>query len=62
MGNSILEVENLVKSYGEVQAVRGVSFTVEEGEVFGLLGPNGAGKTSTVSRSAVLTRNEIRKR
>ena len=48
MGNPILEVENLVKSYGDVQAVRGVSFTVEEGEVFGLLGPNGAGKTSTV--------------
>src|ERR1700676_1922957 len=48
MGNPILQVENLVKSYGEVQAVRGVSFSVEEGEVFGLLGPNGAGKTSTV--------------
>src|SRR5277367_2000045 len=48
MPNSILQVENLVKHYGEVQAVRGVSFSVEEGEVFGLLGPNGAGKTSTV--------------
>src|SRR5277367_2876239 len=48
MPNSILQVENLVKSYGDVQAVRGVSFSVEEGEVFGLLGPNGAGKTSTV--------------
>src|SRR5580704_16780515 len=48
MGNSILEVENLVKSYGAVQAIRGVSFSVQEGEVFGLLGPNGAGKTSTV--------------
>jgi ABC-2 type transport system ATP-binding protein len=48
MANPILQVENLVKSYGDVQAVRGVSFTVEEGEVFGLLGPNGAGKTSTV--------------
>src|ERR1700720_4835541 len=44
----ILEVTNLVKNYGDVQAVRGVSFNVEEGEVFGLLGPNGAGKTSTV--------------
>src|SRR5690242_13418249 len=48
MGNPILRVENLVKRYGNVEAVRGVSFSVEEGEVFGLLGPNGAGKTSTV--------------
>jgi ABC-2 type transport system ATP-binding protein len=44
----IIEVENLIKRYGDVQAVRGVSFSVQEGEVFGLLGPNGAGKTSTV--------------
>src|SRR5580693_131566 len=48
MANPIIQVENLVKSYGDVQAVRGVSFSVDEGEVFGLLGPNGAGKTSTV--------------
>jgi ABC-2 type transport system ATP-binding protein len=48
MANSILQVENLVKRYGDVEAVRGVSFQVEEGEVFGLLGPNGAGKTSTI--------------
>ena len=41
-------VEDLRKSYGSLQAVRGVSFTVEPGEVFGLLGPNGAGKTTTV--------------
>ncbi|NUR88500.1 MAG: ATP-binding cassette domain-containing protein, partial [Nonomuraea sp.] len=43
-----LVVERLAKSYGEVQAVRGVSFTVEEGEVFAILGPNGAGKTTTL--------------
>lgn len=48
MGNSILQVENLFKRYDDVEAVRGVSFSVNEGEVFGLLGPNGAGKTSTV--------------
>src|SRR6202008_5052193 len=48
MPNSVLRVENLVKRYGEVEAVRGGSFSVEEGEVCGLLGPNGAGKTSTV--------------
>src|ERR1700745_2833564 len=43
-----IEVVNLMKRYGEVEALRGVSFAVNEGEVFGLLGPNGAGKTSTV--------------
>jgi ABC-2 type transport system ATP-binding protein len=46
---NILEVENLVKKYGDFAAVDGVNFTVEEGEVFGLLGPNGAGKTQTIS-------------
>jgi ABC-2 type transport system ATP-binding protein len=48
LGTPVIEVENLYKSYGPVEAVRGLSFAVEEGEVFGLLGPNGAGKTSTV--------------
>jgi ABC-2 type transport system ATP-binding protein len=41
-------VTELRKSYGQVEAVRGVSFDIEQGEVFGLLGPNGAGKTTTV--------------
>ncbi len=45
----ILEAENLVKKYGENVAVKGISFTMEEGEVFGLLGPNGAGKSTTIS-------------
>jgi ABC-2 type transport system ATP-binding protein len=43
-----IEVSDLRKSYGPVEAVRGVSFDVRRGEVFGLLGPNGAGKTTTV--------------
>jgi ABC-2 type transport system ATP-binding protein len=48
LSSSAIEVEGLTKRYGNVEAVRGVSFSVHEGEVFGLLGPNGAGKTSTV--------------
>ena len=43
-----IEVSDLRKSYGPVEAVKGLSFAVERGEVFGLLGPNGAGKTTTV--------------
>ena len=43
-----IHVEGLQKSYGEVHAVRGIDFEVEQGEIFGLLGPNGAGKTTTV--------------
>jgi ABC-2 type transport system ATP-binding protein len=43
-----IRVRDLRKSYRELQALRGISFDIEEGEVFGLLGPNGAGKTTTV--------------
>jgi ABC-2 type transport system ATP-binding protein len=45
---SAIEVSGLRKAYGNLEAVRGVDFSIEEGEVFGLLGPNGAGKTTTV--------------
>ena len=45
----ILEADNLKKRYGDFEAVKGISFSVEEGEIFGLLGPNGAGKTQTIS-------------
>jgi ABC-2 type transport system ATP-binding protein len=48
VASAAIEVRDLRKSYGPVEAVRGVSFDVERGEVFGLLGPNGAGKTTTV--------------
>ena len=48
LSGATIEVNNLTKRYGDVEALRGVSFAVNEGEVFGLLGPNGAGKTSTV--------------
>jgi len=46
--SSAVAVSELRKSYGEVEAVRGVSFEIATGEIFGLLGPNGAGKTTTV--------------
>ncbi|HUS83502.1 MAG TPA: ABC transporter ATP-binding protein [Anaerolineales bacterium] len=44
----ILEVIDLVKCYGDLRAVDGVTFTVDEGEIFGMVGPNGAGKTTTI--------------
>jgi ABC-2 type transport system ATP-binding protein len=44
-----LEVENLQKSYGDVDALQGVSLTVPDGSFFGLLGPNGAGKTTFIN-------------
>jgi ABC-2 type transport system ATP-binding protein len=45
---AIIETEHLVRTYGSVQAVRGVSLSVDQGEIFGLLGHNGAGKTTTI--------------
>jgi len=49
MAEKILEANGLVKKFGDFVAVNDVSFTMEEGEVFGLLGPNGAGKSTTIS-------------
>jgi ABC-2 type transport system ATP-binding protein len=51
---AILEVQNLVKKFGDFTAVDGVSFDIQEGEVFSLLGPNGAGKTTTISMISCL--------
>jgi ABC-2 type transport system ATP-binding protein len=48
-GQPVIEIEGLEVAYGNVKAVRGVSFQVKQGEIFGLLGPNGAGKTTTLS-------------
>jgi ABC-2 type transport system ATP-binding protein len=47
MSERVVEVHDLRKSYGDVEAVRGISFHVDHGEVFAMLGPNGAGKTTT---------------
>jgi ABC-2 type transport system ATP-binding protein len=51
---AILEVKQLVKKYGDFTAVNGVSFDIQEGEIFSLLGPNGAGKTTTISMLSTL--------
>jgi ABC-2 type transport system ATP-binding protein len=48
MEENVIKVENLVKTYGSVTAVNGISFEVKRGEVFGFLGPNGAGKSTTI--------------
>jgi ABC-2 type transport system ATP-binding protein len=51
-----IEVKNLFKAYGEVKAVDGAEFNVQQGEIFSLLGPNGAGKTTTISMLSCLLR------
>ena len=54
--SEVIHVERLTKKYGQLVAVDGVSFSVQEGEVFGYLGPNGAGKTTTIRMLVGLTR------
>src|SRR5213080_4956005 len=44
----VIVIDNLHKSYGTIQAVKGISLRVQQGEIFGFLGPNGAGKTTTI--------------
>jgi len=72
MENKILELENIVKTYGDKKAVDNVTFDVPQGSIFGLLGPNGAGKTSLIriitsitqadTGTVILDGNPIRKR
>src|SRR5215813_4665697 len=52
--NPAISVENIVKRYGEFEAVKGVTFQVAEGEIFGLLGPNGAGKSTLIRMMTTL--------
>ncbi len=52
----IVSVSNLCKTYGKLQAVKNVSFSIQKGEIFGFLGPNGAGKTSTINMMIGLSR------
>ncbi|HUW11336.1 MAG TPA: ATP-binding cassette domain-containing protein, partial [Anaerolineae bacterium] len=54
--NKAIQVTDLHKDFGEVYAVRGISFDVQQGEIFSLLGPNGAGKSTTISMLACLLR------
>ena len=54
MKTSSIEVHNLVKRYGEIEAVRGIDLEVQQGEIFGFLGPNGAGKSTTIGILATL--------
>ncbi len=56
MNETAIQVQGLRRSFGDIQAVRGVSFDVQVGEIFSLLGPNGAGKTTTISMLSTLLR------
>src|SRR4029077_8301046 len=53
-GMNAIDVQNIVKKFGDFTAVKGISFAVEEGEIFGLLGPNGAGKSTLIRMMVTL--------
>ncbi|MCX8058182.1 MAG: ABC transporter ATP-binding protein [Spirochaetes bacterium] len=55
---SILSVSNLKKSYGDLKALKGISFNIEKGEIFALIGPNGAGKTTTLRIIATILKKD----
>ncbi len=59
MRENIVEIENLYFNYGDFPAVKGVSFTVKRGEIFGLLGPNGAGKSTIIKILTTLLRPRL---
>ena len=52
IGQAVVSVSGITKSFGKIEAVRGISFTITRGEIFGLLGPNGAGKSTTINMIA----------
>ncbi len=56
MNDPIIQINDLTKDYGKVQALRGLSLSIERGEIFGFLGPNGAGKTTTCRVLTTLTK------
>ncbi len=53
---AIIETRSLTKTFGKIQAVRGIDLDIEKGEIFGLLGPNGAGKTTTIGMLCTIVR------
>ena len=55
----MIEVKNLVKRYGDHVAVNNLSFTVEEGQIYGFLGPNGAGKSTTMNIITMITMKNV---
>jgi len=56
MSKSVISAHDVVKNFGDVKAVRGISFDVHEGEIFAFLGPNGAGKSTTISMLTTMLR------